>query len=385
MSEAKRFGLGMLNQLGPRTGTELFEARAGVQLLRATPDLRWTVYTRGARPPEWRSDAAVEEAVCPPRGAIRGGRLLAEQVTWPLRLAAKPVDLLVALAFSTPFAYRRPFVLMVHDLAPLDRPGDLSPVARAYWMEYIRRAVPNARRLMTPSAWVKQVCAERLGIDPARIDVVHTGVEPHYFSADAESAAAALPLEAGDRDLAAGSFWLHCGTLFARKNVQVLVRALGLLRSRGKEVPALFSVGGGGRHREELAALARSLGVAERVRFLGHLPDAALRALYAHCAAFVYPSWIEGFGVPPLEALAAGAPVIAARASCLPEILGPAARWADPAEPESWTAAWDELRGEDAAMRAERRRAGAEWAGRYTWEATGAKVARAVRLAAETL
>jgi glycosyltransferase involved in cell wall biosynthesis len=365
---------------------ELFEARAGAQLVRRLPDLDWVLYTRGALPPEWSGTRPGEEILCPPRSRIRGGRLFAEQVSWPSRLRSSPVDLLVVLAFSPPFGYRRPYVVMVHDLAPLERPHDVPALMRAYWMQFLRRSAPGAHRLLTPSLWVKQQCAERLGVPPERIDVVHNGVEFEFFSAAAspDAGGPVPPSSAGGAPLSR-PFWLHCGTIYPRKNLQVLVRALGLLQGRAQEVPTLVSVGGGGRHRSELVRQARRLGVGEHVRFLGRLPDAALRDLYASCAAFVYPSWIEGFGVPPLEALAAGAPVIAARASCLPEILGDSARWADPAEPESWLVAWDEVRSEDAAVRAARRRAGADWAARYTWEETGTRVAGAVQRAVQSL
>jgi glycosyltransferase involved in cell wall biosynthesis len=365
-------GLGMLNQMQPLTGTERFELELGMRLLQRPAHDTWRVYTRGGVEAP-RDGARVEVVPCPPLGRRRGGRLWSEQVTWARELWRRPPDLLVTLAFSPPWTSRVPSLVTVHDVAPLERPGDYTTLSRFYWQRAFEHA-KRATRLATPSEWVKQECARRLGIPLERIDVVHNGVRPVFFASDASATAASVLGRLG----VSHPFWFHCGTVQPRKNLDVLVRSLALLRSRGLEVPHLVNAGVATAHAAHLLRLAASLGVGDRVTLAGPLGDAELAALYRTCDAFVYPSWSEGFGVPPVEAMAGGAVVIAARASCLPEILGDAPHWADPFQPETWIAAWDAARAENEPARRERVQRGAAWAARYTWEASAERMAAAI-------
>lgn len=368
-------GLGLLNQAHRRSGTELFEARVGARLVRMPGPWQWRVYTRGVFPPEWEGITGFEEVVCPPVGRMRGGRLWSEQVSWARELGRRPVELLLSLAFSPPARQRCPTLLTVHDLTPIERPRDFPPMTTAYWRWLLRAAVPRARRIATPSSWVRSRCADVFGFPEERIDVVYSGIEPKYFReterGEATPALARLGVER--------PFWFHCGTVQPRKNLEVLVRALSILRSRNRPVPQLVNVGGDASHAHRILRLARDLGVADRLLLAGPRDDETLAALYQSCAAFVYPSWIEGFGVPPLEAMASGTPVVAARASCLPEILGDVPRWADPAEPETWIAAWDDLGSENGSDGDERARRGRSWARRYTWDDTATRCMESLR------
>ena len=161
-------GLGLINQLNARSGTERFEARVGVRLVAARSDWQWRVYTRGVRPPEWEGAGGFEEVVCPPTGAVRGGRLWSEQVSWERALRRAPPDLLVALAFSPPAGSRIPFVMTVHDVTPLERPQDYAGPSGFYWSWVLRKVAPRAARLTTPSAWVRDRCAAALGYPPEK-------------------------------------------------------------------------------------------------------------------------------------------------------------------------------------------------------------------------
>ncbi len=374
-------GLGLLNQAQARSGIELFEARVGARLVAGQGPWSWRVYTRGVVPPEWRGIGGYEEVVCPPRRKLRGGRLWSEQVSWGWALSRRPVDLLVCLSFFPPRLYRRPFAMTVHDLTALERPGDYPPIVRVYATELLRSLVPRARRLTTPSQWVRERCATLLDFPAERIDVVYSGVEAGYYLERPGDDAGPLLARLGVR----GPFWLHCGTPQPRKNLEVVLRALRLMKERGEELPFLVSVGRPSPHSRRLAALARALGVGDRLMLPGRLEDDELGALYRACSAFVYPSWAEGFGVPPLEAMAAGARVVAARATCLPEILGDTPAWADPAEPESWCEAWERLKGESPEASASLRARAREHARRYTWEDTARRWRQSIEAAAGEL
>jgi alpha-1,3-rhamnosyl/mannosyltransferase len=359
-------GLGLINQAQVRSGVELFEARVGARLVARQGPWRWRVYTRGVRPPEWRDLTGFEEVVCGPRSAIRGGRLWSEQVSWPRELSKRPVDLVASLAFYPPRSVRVPFLMTVHDLTVLERPLDYPLVTRHYAATLLRSLAPRAHRIATPSQWVKDQCAAMLGVAHGRIDVVHSGVEGAYYQETAASKDAPLLARLGLR----GPFWLSCGSLQPRKNLEVAIRAIALLAQRSADPPRLVVVGKFGPHARRVLEVARSHGVAGRIVLAGRLEDHELASLYRRCKVFVYPSWAEGFGVPPLEAMAAGARVIAARATCLPEILGDHAEWADPADPASWCDAWARIRSESAAARAARVDAARAWTRRYTWDET---------------
>lgn len=359
-------GLGLLNQAQVRSGVELFEARVGARLVAEPGAWQWRVYTRGVLPSEWRGLTGFEQRVCSPRRAIRGGRLWSEQVSWPRELSKRPVDLVASLAFYPPRSVRAPFLMTVHDLTVLDRPLDYPPVTRLYAAALLRSLAPRAHRIATPSQWVKDQCTAALGVPPERIDVVHSGVEGAYYAGSASPTDAVLL----SRLEVSGPFWLSCGSLQPRKNLEVAIRALAMLARRGLATPRLVVVGKSGPHARSILELARALGVGERVVLAGRLEDHELAALYRACAAFIFPSWAEGFGVPPLEAMAAGARVIAARATCLPEILGEHAVWADPADPESWCRAWAHVQSESREERTARVDAAREWTRRYTWDDT---------------
>jgi glycosyltransferase involved in cell wall biosynthesis len=376
-------GLGLLNQAQARTGTELFEARVGAGLVRLSSPWRWRVYTRGTLPPEWQGLSGYEVCVLGDPQPKRGRRLWVEQWRWGRELARRPVDLVVALAFSPPWRTGVPFVLTVHDLAPLARPQDYAPVARAYWRHVLSRVAPGAVRLCVPSEYVRQDCVARLGFPADRIDIVHNGIEAGFFHAaeDSRESDDAVLERLGVRR----PFWFHCGTVHPRKNLEVAVDALGLMAERGAETPQLVSAGDTGAHAQSILRCAGARRVSGALRILGPQGDSVLRILYRSCAAFVFPSWSEGFGVPPLEAMATGAPVIAARATCLPEILGDAAEWADPAVPESWLQAWERVHSEDPSAAARRRARGIEWARQYTWEASARQAHATVTAALEGL
>ncbi|HZR97404.1 MAG TPA: glycosyltransferase family 1 protein [Chloroflexota bacterium] len=301
-----------------------------------------------------------------PPATVRQRRLLTpphhrwEQALLPLELAPERLDLLHGPDFTVPTRRRCPAIVTVHDLAFLRYPEIQTADSRRHYGQ-VARVVQHVERVIADSACTAADVEALLGVPPARIRVVHLAPTPAPPAGPAEVAAVRARYELP------GLFLLYVGTLEPRKNLGTLLRAFARL---GPAEPArLVLAGPRGWLDEPIMAAAERLG--ERVRLLGPVPAADLPALYAAATAFVYPSLYEGFGLPPLEAMAAGTPVLAAKASCLPEVLGDAALFVHP-EDEAGLA--EALRAvlADAALRADLRARGLARAATFSWERTTA-------------
>jgi glycosyltransferase involved in cell wall biosynthesis len=211
-------------------------------------------------------------------------------VTWPGRHARIPV---------------------IHDLAWLTHPESVQPRNLAYLRLMIPRVVRNAAGLVTVSDSVRDEIAERFEFDPARIFVVPNGCVPQP----------PLPIEQRDH-------LLFVGTFEPRKNLERVLEAYRLVRAERPDVPDLVVVGGPGwRGAEELQRNAEST---DGVRTLGYVDDEHLALLYRQARMLVFPSLYEGFGLPIIEAMAAGTPVITSNSGAQAEVAGGAALLVDP-------------------------------------------------------
>lgn len=251
----------------------------------------------------------------------------AEQRLMPGIFRRQHLDLLHVPHFNVPLLTRQPFVVTVHDLIldefPTERATTLEPLLfalkfRAY-QTVVRHAIRNSRAIITVSKHSRDRLVERFGVPASKVTVTYESVDPLPEPVPFESLA-----ERGIRR----PYLLHVGNTYPHKNLERLVTAFQLLRRRSIETQ-LVLVGKEDYFSRRLKLDLERQGITGVV-FFGFASDQELAALYQHAQAYIFPSLSEGFGLPGLEAMQAGVPVFAARASCLPEVFSSAASYFDP-------------------------------------------------------
>ena len=263
-----------------------------------------------------------------------------------------------------PIGYDVPVVASVHDLSWLRYP-QTHPRDRVRWLERgMPRVVERAAAIIVDSEFVRQEVLASLGVAPARVHAIHLGVSQQFRPRGEPETRAVLQA----LDLAHGGYVLSVGTIEPRKNVGHVLAAYARLPEALRARYPLVIAGARGWRAADLERNLHALAAAGRVRFLGDVPDADLPALYSGAAAFVFASKYEGFGLPPLEAMASGVPVLVSDRASLPEVVGDAARLIDPEQPEDTARRLEELLG-DSDARSLLARRGIERAARFTWEA----------------
>ena len=280
------------------------------------------------------------EVVRPPATLSHRAGHAWEQLVLPAR--ARKAGLLLNPANLAPLAFPRNAVV-IHDAAALRHPGWYSPLYGRWQRGVLPVIAKRARLVITVSEFSRGELAELLHVDA---HVVPGGVDARFHpQADPEPAKATLGLTK--------PYVLTVASRTTRKNLASLGATARRLADEGID---LVAAGG---HRPQFQADDNP------ARALGHVPDAHLPGLYAGAAAFVLPSWHEGFGLTCIEAMACGVPVVAARAGALPETCGDAARYADPFDPDDLATQVDQAIHDDAL-----RAAGPQHARQYTWERT---------------
>jgi glycosyltransferase involved in cell wall biosynthesis len=351
-------------------------------LLALDDDTRYTIYTGpGARhrPPGFAQSrrARLRQTRWP---TLRPEpRILWEQTVLPVATLRDRLDVLHCPVLIQPVVSPVPTVVTVHDLIFLRYPERFPRAQRLYLTTLARASARRAGRLIAVSQATRRDLQALLGVPPERVTVIPNGVDHarYYPRPPAEIAAFRAAHDLPERMI------LYIGTLEPRKNLPQLLRAYAA--ARADLGGARLVVGGAkGWFYDEIFRVAQELGLTggpDAVRFAGYIPDADQPLWYNSATAFVYPSVYEGFGLPPLEALACGIPVIAADRSALPEVVGTAGVLVDP---DSETALAAALRAvvNDPALAARLRAAGPAQAARFSWPASAAATLAVYRAAA---
>jgi glycosyltransferase involved in cell wall biosynthesis len=303
-------------------------------------------------------------------------RIVWEQTVLPILAARRRVDVLHGPVNVVPWLGRVPSVVTLHDFAFLHYPEHLSAQRRAWLVSATQRSARKAARVITVSQSTADDLSAWLELPAERIAVVPLAPSPSVAPLRDDALAEFCRRQGIDRP-----FVLAVGTLEPRKNLPTLLRAFARV---ARELPHdLVLVGPEGWLSDELHRTIGDVRLGDRLRMTGFVSDADLGGWYSAADLFAFPSYYEGFGLPSLEAMRCGVPVVASDSSCFPEIVGDAGVLLDPRDIDGWAEALVTLL-RDPARRAELVRRGRARAAGFTWSRTAAETYAVYRSAADT-
>ena len=289
---------------------------------------------------------------------------IAEQITVPLALARERVDLFHAPHYVLPPLVTCLSVVTIHDCIHLMFPQYLpNRLAHTYARTSIVMAAKRSTRILTVSESSKRDILRFVNVPAEKIDVIYNayderfGIEPREEDVN----------RVRERYQLHDEFVLYAGNVKPHKNLARLIEAFHLVRNRGMDRLKLVMIGDDISKYADLRRAVHRHQLHSHVRFLGYLPEATLTVMYRLAALFVFPSLYEGFGLPPLEAMASGTPVVTSNVSSLPEVAGDAACLVDPYNPEAIADAIYRVLTEES-LRLDLKRRGAAQARKFSWE-----------------
>ncbi len=303
-------------------------------------------------------------------------RILWEQLRLPGTVRRMRADLLHATAFVTPLAQPCPTVVTIYDVSFALFPHYFRGFNQTYLRLGTRLSAQRARRVITISEQTKRDVHRLYHVPLERIDVAYPGVDEALRPASTEQVA-----RFKQRHHLPEKFILFLGTLEPRKNLVMLVRAFAAFRRECPEA-VLVLAGGEGWLMADLRAAIEQSGVQESILRPGYVSAEEKTLWYSAATMFVYPSIYEGFGLPPLEAMACGAPVLASTAASLPEVVGQAGITIGPEDEPGWVAALRRV-WHAAAYQAELSDRGLRQAQKFTWLTAAQRIAATYRRALE--
>ena len=301
---------------------------------------------------------------------LRAARIFWEQVILPTQIAKSGAACLHAPGYIAPLNCRIPVVLTIYDVIALLHPEWCKPLNQLHYRRFLPASARMAARIVVPSETTRQDVRERLDIPDEKIQTIPLGIDARYLvitdADEKERARQRLDLPS--------AFILFVGQLEPKKNLVGLLDAFRLLKTESSLPHHLVIAGTRGWKVAELEHRIREYKLEKEVRLLGYAAEEDLPVLYNLADVFVFPSLVETFGNPLVEAMASGAPIVSAGCAAMPEILGEAALLVDPRDPDAIGRAIARVL-DDAPLG---RRLGAralERASRFSWEETALRTA----------
>ncbi len=341
-----RLALDAQSTLSQKTGIGHYTANLLAALRRIAPENEYI-------PLDWGRDPAMR----------LDRRLRWQQWELPRRAQAAQADILHVTGFDAPRFKPCPVVLTVHDLIGALFPRQFPWAARCYWASWLPRSVRWADAIIADSENTRRDVMRLTGIPSERITVIPLGVDPRFHAAQPAEALARVRQRYGLPE----AFILYIGTLEPRKGLDTLLAAF--VQAASTLAHDLVVVGKKGWYTEHLFNQVRVFGLEKRVHFTGYVADEDLPALYAAASLFAFPSRYEGFGLPPLEAMACGTPVVSSNAASLPEVVGQAGLSVPPDDAAALAnAIWQVLCSPELSARL--RQSGRQQAQGFTWDET---------------
>ncbi len=265
---------------------------------------------------------------------------LAEQVLFPLSLYRAGCDLVHFPHFNVPLLYFKPFVVTIHDLIKHQSRGPQTTTKKPalykikffFYRLVVSRAAKQAGKIFVPSRFVKNQVVNYYRINEKKVVVTYEGVEDKFSISSFQ-----FPNKEKEKVLKKYQikkpYLLYVGSVYPHKNINRLIKAVKIAREKLPKL-SLVVVCSRNIFWQRLKKVIHSIKADSYIKLTGFVPDEDLALLYQEATSFVFPSLMEGFGLPPLEAMASSCPVISSRATCLPEIYGQAALFFDPLNPK---------------------------------------------------
>lgn len=290
-------------------------------------------------------------------------RLRWQQFELPRRAKAAGCEILHVTGFDAPCFKPCPVVLTVHDLIGMLFPQRFPPVSRFYWSTWLPYSTRWADAIIADSECTRRDLQRLIGIPSEQVAVIPLGVDERYHSTITIDEKARIRKQYQLPE----QFILYIGTLEPRKGLDILVSAFLQLASNLSH--DLVIVGKKGWFTDPIFGQVRDLELESRIHFTGYVADEDLPGLYATASVFAFPSRYEGFGLPPLEAMACGTPVVCSNTSSLPEVTGDASISVSPDNPTKLANALQQVL-ISTELQADLRERGLKQARRFTWDET---------------
>lgn len=304
---------------------------------------------------------------CPIKATSRFVRILWEQCVLPFQVRSHKIDVLLSTGLTSPFFCPATSILVIYDLQHINQPQNFSRLYLLFLKSIIYASAKSADGIVTLTDHVKNDILKFYHVPSERIAVSHLGVDRELFGAQQSQVTVAMRQRYGLPE----RYLLYAASSLPHKNHPRLFAALKCAK---KQIPdlKLVLIGARDKGEEVLVREIRRQGLQDDVVLLGWIPFEDVPLIYRGCEAFVFPTLHEGFGLPVVEAMACGVPVICSRIEPLPEVAGDAALFVDPRDPEDIGKAIVSLLS-DPAARAEWVQKGFERAKEFTWEATATR------------